>query len=58
MSKEERAALGQKGRQHVIDNYNFENYGQRWVEIIDNAYDKYGSWGDRKNYNSWRIEKL
>lgn len=58
MSKEERAELGQKGRQHVINNYNFENYGQRWVEIMDEACEKYGSWGDRKNYNSWRIEKL
>ena len=58
MSKEERAELGQKGRQHVLYNYNFENYGQRWVEIVDEACEKYGSWGDRKNYNSWRIEKL
>lgn len=58
MSKEERAELGQKGRQHVLNNYNFENYGQRWVEIVDEACEKYGSWGDRKNYNSWRIEKL
>ena len=48
MSKEDREALGAKGRQHVLDNYGFELYQSRWVELIDATIEKYGSWDSRR----------
>jgi len=58
MTQEERAELGKKGREHVLKNYNFDNYAQEWVEIVDQACEKYGSWENRKGYQAWRAEKL
>jgi len=55
MSKEERAKLGAAGRQHVLNNYNFETLKSRWVEIIDGICEKYGSWETRKNYQPWSM---
>jgi glycosyltransferase involved in cell wall biosynthesis len=58
MSKEQRKALGSAGREHVLKNYNYDNYCNKWVEIIDNTCEKYGSWENRKNYKSWSFKKV
>ena len=58
MKKEERQALGQAGREHVLKNYNYDQYCSKWVEIIDSTCEKYGSWENRKNYKSWSFSKL
>jgi glycosyltransferase involved in cell wall biosynthesis len=57
-SAEERKQLGKKGREHVLKNYNFENYIKRWDEIFVEAHKKYGSWNNRKNYKSWTFEEV
>jgi len=58
MSKEERKKLGEAGRQHVLKNYNYDQYCSKWVEIIDNTCEKYGSWENRKNYQAWSFNKV
>ena len=58
MSKEERKELGEKGRQHVLNNYGFEQYQEGWVKIIDDTIEKYGSWDTRKHYNHWTISEI
>ena len=58
LSKEERNQLGAAGRQHVLKNYNFENYVSGWDEIMTHVHEKHGSWDTRKNYQSWRVEEL
>ena len=58
MPKEEREELGRKGRLHVINNYNFENYGKQWDETFSHIYEKYGSWDTRKNYKSWKMIEI
>ena len=55
MSPEERKALGQAGREHVINNYSFEKYQSGWVEIMDNLHKECGSWETRKGYTSWKL---
>tara|TARA_R100000231_G_C5320413_1_gene163236 strand:+ start:263 stop:1528 length:1266 start_codon:yes stop_codon:yes gene_type:complete len=55
MSKEERAKLGKLGRKHVEERYNFESYQDGWVKILDDVKEKYGSWSERKNYQSWKL---
>ena len=46
-------AMAKAGRQHVLDNYNFENYEKEWVKIMDDFIEKHGSWENRVNYNPW-----
>jgi len=57
-TEEERRSMGQKGAQHVQKNYNFKNFEEQWVEVMDSVYEKYGSWSTRKKYKPWRIEKV
>ncbi len=54
MSPEERNELGQKGRDHVLKNYSFEQFEKSWSEFMDETCDKHGSWKTRKNYRAWR----
>jgi glycosyltransferase involved in cell wall biosynthesis len=58
MSKEERKKLGAMGREHVLSNYNYDQYCNKWVEIIDTVCEKYGSWENRKNYQAWSFSKV
>ena len=51
MSSEARRELGMKGRQHVLENYNFETFNQKWVILMDDIIEKHGSWDNRKEYN-------
>jgi glycosyltransferase involved in cell wall biosynthesis len=55
MTKEERRDLGLKGREHVLKNYNFENFEQQWVDLILDIHERYGSWENRKGYNGIRF---
>jgi len=58
MKKEEREELGRKGREHVMKNYNFENYIKKWDEIFTDVHERLGSWENRKNYKSWTFEEV
>ena len=58
MSKEERAEMGSKGRNHVLKNYSFTDYQEGWDKIIKDTHSKYGSWQERKGYETWRHEEL
>ena len=46
------------GRQHILDNYNFETYEKSWVNIMDDFIEKNGSWETRKNYDSWHFMEV
>ena len=58
MSKSERKKMGKKGRNHVIKNYNFDDYGKRWVELLLDIHERHGSWENRKNYESWTLQEV
>ena len=58
MSKEDRTKLGTAGRQHVLDNYGYEKYTNSWVEFMEAAHEKHGSWDTRKNYKGWELITL
>ena len=55
LSKEDRRELGLRGREHVEKNYNFENFCQSWVQLMDSVYERYGSWENRKGHESWKF---
>lgn len=58
MSDEDRKALGQAGREHVIKNYNFADFENKWVDLMDHIHEKYGSWENRKNHKAWTFEEV
>ena len=55
LSPEERKELGLAGTAHVIKNYNFENYGKKWDEILKKIHEERGSWETRKQVKKWEL---
>ena len=49
-SAETRAEMGMRGREHVIKNFNFENFNTSWVDFMLDVYEKEGSW-ETRNYH-------
>lgn len=58
MTREERKALGLKGREHVENNYNYSKFCEKWDKILTEVYEKNGSWETRKNYKAWSIKEF
>ena len=58
LSREERRELGLKGRGHIDKNYNFEEFCNKWVELMDSIHERYGSWEDRKGYKPWQLVEV
>jgi glycosyltransferase involved in cell wall biosynthesis len=58
MTREERKELGKKGLEHVKANFSFEQYGKTWDKIMQEVYEKNGSWETRKNYKSWSLKEI
>jgi len=51
LGPEGRKKLGAKGREHVVKNYNFENFNTQWVELMLKIHKEEGSWETRKTAN-------
>jgi len=58
LSSAARAEMGAKGRQHVLDNYNFDAYTRQWDEIFTEVHETCGSWETRKNYVPYSFEEI
>ena len=58
MDPKDRAKLGKKGREHVMKNYNFDNFKKTWVDVMTEIHNECGSWENRKGYNSWESIEL
>ena len=53
-----RKELGLAGRKHVLDNYNFNDFQSKWVDLMMKIHEKYGSWDNRKLYNGVRFKEV
>ena len=58
MPRDKRQELGKKGRAHIENNYNFDTFNERWIEIIDQTIEKHRSWGERRGYQSWQLKEI
>ena len=58
MSREERKEIGSKGAAHVDKNYNFDEYGKKWVDLMLDIHERYGSWENRKGYDRWALTEV
>lgn len=55
--KETRNLIGQAGRQHVIENYNFSDFISRWDSIFTEVHNSKGSWPN-KTYKAWELKEV
>ena len=58
MPEEEREELGRMGKQHVEANYNFNDFEERWVTLIDQITEEHGSWENRKIYKPYHFAEI
>lgn len=58
LSKEDRHELGLNGSEHVKNNYNFENFNQRWVNLMLKVHNEEGSWDTRKGYDGITFKEV
>jgi glycosyltransferase involved in cell wall biosynthesis len=47
--------MSQGALKHVKENFSFEQYERKWVELIDRVVEESGSWKTRKNYKRWHL---
>lgn len=55
--KNERELIGQQGRKHVVENFNFKDFISRWDSILTDVYTNKGSWPN-KSYKSWELKEV
>ena len=55
--KETRNMIGQAGRQHVIENYNFSDFISRWDNIFTEVHNTRCSWPN-KMYKGWELKEV
>ena len=53
--REELADIGMLGRNHVIKNYNFQDFCVKWDELLKSINDRHGSWETRNHYKRWEL---
>lgn len=56
--QEFRSELGQIGRDHVMTNFNFSDFEERWVDTMLKLHAKHGSWNTRKNYSGITFKEV
>ena len=49
------AKMAAAGIKHVQKNYNFDQYEENWVNLMDEFIEKHGSYETRKNYKRWHL---
>ena len=58
MTDKEKTKLTKRARKHVKQNFNFKDFNSRWVNLMENTYEKHGSWETRKGYEPWKAIDL
>ena len=58
MGPEERAKLGTEGREHALKEFNFDDFVQRWDDLLTEVHETKGSWETRTGYESYEMRTL
>jgi len=58
MTSQEREAMGLLGLKHVEKNYNFEDFGSKWVNLMTDIHKEHGSWASRTGYSAWTLAEV
>ena len=57
-SKKAYQKMSVQGREHVRNNYNFDTFEKRWVELMDDIMERHGSWDTRTGYERWHLMEV
>ncbi len=57
-SKKAYQKMSVQGREHVRNNYNFDTFEKRWVELMDDIMERHGSWNTRNGYERWHLMEV
>tara|TARA_R110000822_G_scaffold256187_1_gene382065 strand:+ start:395 stop:1654 length:1260 start_codon:yes stop_codon:yes gene_type:complete len=57
MGTDARLEMGLKGVQHIQTNYNFEDFGKKWVNLMLEVHEKEGSW-DTRHHNTITFKEI
>ena len=55
LPEDQRLDMITRGREHVKNNYNFDDFNKKWVDIMLEVYEQEGSWDTRRNFNNIRF---
>ena len=55
---EKRNELGEACRKKIEENYNFTKFKIDWVNFINEIYERFGSWENRKEYKKWELVEV
>ena len=58
MPKSDREEMGLKGLKHVRENYNFKDFEQKWIDLVEDIMERHGSWDTRSGYTPWKLEEV
>ena len=58
MTPDERKKMGYLGKQHVLNNYNYETFKNDWINLIEEVIENHGSWDSRKKYKAWSLKEI
>jgi len=58
MGQTARLELGLRGREYVMQNYNFANFNKSWIELVTKIHETEGSWETRTIYNGIRFKEI
>ena len=58
LSKTKYQEMSKAGMEHVLTNYNFEDYENNWVQTIDRVIETNGSWETRKGHEKWHLMEV
>ena len=53
--KEEREELGRKAREFVKKRFNFDDFVERWDNLLMSIHDTMGSWDTRQDYKTYDV---
>ena len=56
--EEFRKELGEQGRRHVLQNYNFSDFNERWINLMLSVHEQFGSWDSREKYSSITFKEV
>ena len=58
MSDKQRKKMIKAGREHVLENYNFDTFNKTWVDLMTKIHEEEGSWDTRKYTKRWTLKEI
>ena len=58
LSKPKYEKMSKAGLQHIKNNYDFQDFQDNWVKLMDDIVEKHGSWENRKNHKRWHFMEV